>query len=240
GWRAGARRLPREGGGGGGGRVRQRGRALGGGDVEAMWAAARERVRVRVGDRNFAAWIAPLSCTRTSGTVTLLAPDRTTRDWVARHFLTAIEEALAAAVGQSCAVQLGVAAPPPLLPIPTRPPNAEQTFDTFVVGESNARAYEAATVLASATLGSSLFLHGPTGVGKTHLLHAVFHALHANGTIVACLPAAQLVSALVAAYGRHGHEAFWRVLPPPPPPLLRAVHSPSCPAARPGPPTGRP
>src|SRR5262249_25103987 len=140
GWRAGARRLPREGGGGGGGRVRQRGRALGGGDVEAMWAGARERVRVRVGDRNFAAWIAPLSCTRTSGTVTLLAPDRTTRDWVARHFLTAIEEALAVAAGRSCHVQLGVAAPPPILPIPTRAPNAEQTFDTFVVGESNAGA----------------------------------------------------------------------------------------------------
>ena len=220
-----ATKLPLDSCGRDGGLVSQRERALERGDVEAMWAAARERVRVRVGDRNFAAWIAPLSCTRTSGTVTLLAPDRTTRDWVARHFLTAIEEALAAAAGRSCHVQLGVAAPPPILPIPTRAPNAEQTFDTFVVGESNARAYEAATALGSASLGSSLFLHGPTGVGKTHLLHAVFHALHGNGTIVACLPAAQLVSALVAAYGRHGHEAFWRDLAPLGALLLDDVHS---------------
>src|SRR5439155_1745367 len=77
----------------------------------------------------------------------------------------------------------------------------------------------------NATLGSSLFLHGPTGVGKTHLLHAVFHALHGSGTIVACLPAAQLVSALVAAYGRHGHEAFWRDLAPLGALLLDDVHS---------------
>ena len=203
----------------------QRERALERGDLEAVWAAARERVRVRVGDRNYAAWIAPLSCTRASDTVTLVAPDRTTRDWVARHFLTAIEEALAAALGRSCLVQLGVAAPPPVLPIPTEPPNAEQTFDSFVVGESNAGAYEVARALGNATLGTSLFLHGPTGVGKTHLLHAVFHALHGSGTIVACLPAAQLVSALVAAYGRHGHEAFWRDLTPLGALLLDDVHS---------------
>src|SRR5204862_6218380 len=103
----------------GGGPVRHRGGALDRGGLGAVAAGARERVRVRVGDRNYAAWIAPLSCTRASDTVTLVAPDRTTRDWVARHFLTAIEEALAAALGRSCPVQLGVAAPPPVLPIPT-------------------------------------------------------------------------------------------------------------------------
>src|SRR5439155_16150470 len=120
---------------------------------------------------------------------------------------------------------LGVAAPPPVLPLPTEPPNAEQTFDRFVVGQSNAGAYEAARPLGNTTLGSSVFLHGPTGVGKTHLLHAVFHALRGSGTIVACLPAAQLVSALVAAYGRHGHEALWRDLAPLGALLLDDVHS---------------
>ena len=55
------------------------------------------------------------------------------------------------------------------------------TFDTFIVGNSNKFAYKAARVIAEAP-GSynPLFLYGESGVGKTHLMHAIGNYLIEN------------------------------------------------------------
>jgi len=49
------------------------------------------------------------------------------------------------------------------------------TFDSFVVGKPNEVAYNAARTLAEggALTFNPLFLHGQTGLGKTHLMHAI-------------------------------------------------------------------
>jgi chromosomal replication initiator protein len=51
-------------------------------------------------------------------------------------------------------------------------------FENFVVGKANEVAFNAARTLASAenVAFNPLFLHGGTGRGKTHLLHAIGHA----------------------------------------------------------------
>jgi chromosomal replication initiator protein len=194
-------------------------------DPVAAWSAATEVVRRRVGDGNFATWIAPLRCTGATDGLNLVAPDRATRERVGRHFLTVIQDALREVLGATCAIHLGVDGPPPELPIPLASPSADHSFETFVVGESNADAYAAARDLVDATPRGPLFLHGPTGVGKSHLLHATFHALAATGRRVACLPASALVDALVTAYGGHGHLTFWDDLAPLGALLLDDVHS---------------
>ena len=54
------------------------------------------------------------------------------------------------------------------------------TFETFVLGPTNQLAH-AASVAASGGVGpryNPLFLCGPTGVGKTHLLHAIANHVH--------------------------------------------------------------
>ncbi len=191
-----------------------------------MWASARALLRARIGDANYASWIVPLRCAWSDGGLALEAPDQVTRDTVARHFEAAIGEAAAAILGRPCPVELRIAAPLPApLPIRGVPPSPDHTFDTFVVGESNARACSEARAVLSGPPRPALFLHGPSGVGKTHLLHAIFHALDARGVTVACLPAARLVTALVAAYGGRGHEAFWQELRPLEALLLDDVHS---------------
>ena len=58
----------------------------------------------------------------------------------------------------------------------TMPPyNFEYTFDNFIVGNSNKFAHAAATAVAAAPAMNynPLFIYGPSGLGKTHLLYAI-------------------------------------------------------------------
>ena len=53
--------------------------------------------------------------------------------------------------------------------------NPSYTFDSFVVGSSNQYAYTAAKSIAEkpGIMYNPVFIYGPTGLGKTHLIHAI-------------------------------------------------------------------
>ena len=79
-------------------------------------------------------------------------------------------------------------APPPeptlaaVLKTPTRSPlplNERYTFDSFVVGKSNELGAAAAYAVAEAPgkTYNPLFIYGGTGLGKTHLMQAIAHAV---------------------------------------------------------------
>src|SRR5207244_10522321 len=127
--------------------------------------------------------------------------------------------------GRRFTVHIDLPALPSPLPIRTPPPLPDHTFQTFVVGDSNERAFAAARAVAARHTTAPLFLHGPGGVGKTHLLHAIAHELDARRLAVACLPAARFIEGLVGAICNDRHVVFWRELRVLGALLLHDVHS---------------
>ncbi len=64
--------------------------------------------------------------------------------------------------------------------------NPSYTFDSFVVGSSNQYAYTAAKSIAEkpGVMYNPVFIYGPTGLGKTHLIHAIGNYVQTKGKIV--------------------------------------------------------
>jgi chromosomal replication initiator protein len=63
----------------------------------------------------------------------------------------------------------------------------DYTFDTYVVGELNNYAYNAAQAVArnpgSSKIYNPLLIYGGTGLGKTHLMQAIGHHIHQNSEL---------------------------------------------------------
>jgi chromosomal replication initiator protein len=93
-------------------------------------------------------------------------------------------------------------------------PNPRYTFDTFVVGESNRFAFAAAQAVAAkpGRAWNPLFLHGDSGLGKTHLLHALAHAIldkHRGGR-VAIVSSERYTNDFVDALSKNTMQDFRR------------------------------
>ncbi len=162
-------------------------------DSDAMaWDLIRSALRNDLGERNFDSWIAPLVLAGADDDrVRLGAPTAFLADWVTSHYAGPLRQLWAAQRPGTrhvvVVVQPGVsAAAGPVRPAPAQalqlPVESRYSFDNFIVGKSNELAYNAAQAVAEpGPLGfNPLFLHGTTGLGKTHLMHAIGNAFLAR------------------------------------------------------------
>ncbi|WP_265570488.1 chromosomal replication initiator protein DnaA [Sphingomicrobium nitratireducens] len=184
--------------------------------LDAAWETIRANLRRDCGARTFDGWLKPAELgdfDAESGELSIVMPSQFMADWVTSHFGDRLQLAWTSALPIVTSVKVVAAAdgprPSPLLILEDTPkaepasagasaerdpsaPNFDSRyrFETFVVGKANEVAATAARTLASADrVGfNPLFLHGGTGRGKTHLLHAIGQAfLEAN-------PGARVVS----------------------------------------------
>ncbi len=172
------------------------------------WGLVRAHLLSDVGEKTFNSWLKPLQLIAIqSGEVRLSVPSRFMADWVKNHFAGRLRHAFAQHIPGIRDVVIDVSALAAVIPadeaeipVAALPDAADASnfeprynFDNFVVGKSNELAFNAAHTLASAvTSGKTagfnpLFLHGPTGLGKTHLMHAI------GSQVLAANPKAKVV-----------------------------------------------
>jgi len=173
-----------------------------------------------------------------TGELQLVAPNRFVLQWVKDRFLRRIESMLAEQSGQPLRVVLALAetaalleparahAPQPGTAAPAAKPTADRkpaerssltldfTFENFVPGKANQLA-RAAAVQVATNPGASynpLFVYGGSGLGKTHLLHAIGnHVLaHQPAPRMRYLHANQYITDVVRAYQQKSFDAFKR------------------------------
>lgn len=134
-------------------------------------------------------WIKPLTAAVKEGGITLYAPNEFVAAWVRDRLANHITEAAAQVMGQAPTVvvvagaaadvpQDGMTAPQEITTAPKRQKRSDDetgrlfrfSFDQFVVGPSNALAYEASLGLCREMLpANQLFISAGPGLGKTHL-----------------------------------------------------------------------
>ncbi|WP_229428550.1 chromosomal replication initiator protein DnaA [Microvirga pudoricolor] len=90
------------------------------------------------------------------------------------------------------------------------PLDARLTFESFIIGRSNALAHAAADRVAQngQAIYNPLYLHAGVGLGKTHLLHAIGHAAKTQGRRVIYLTADRFMYGFVASLKAQTSLAF--------------------------------
>jgi chromosomal replication initiator protein len=169
----------------------------------------------------------------------LIAPNRFVLQWVKDRFQNRIETLLAehahspmrltlalpetdpAEAARSAAASASARARPPAAPAAKAAGErsasnllGDFTFDNFVPGKANQLARAAAMQVAEnpGTSYNPLFIYGGSGLGKTHLIHAVgnYVVAHQPAAKVRYLHANQYISDVVRAYQQKSFDAFKR------------------------------
>lgn len=162
-----------------------------------IWDDVIARVRDDLPEVEFRTWFSNVGLVGIEdGAFVISVPTTFIRDWVKSRYAPSIENALKelgvasprlafqVVPGKAAEQQDLFSAPPPSgarpASLPPRPQlNPKYVFNNFIVGENNNFAHAAAFAVAEAPgkAYNPLFLYGDSGLGKTHLMNAVGHAV---------------------------------------------------------------
>ena len=172
----------------------------------ALWQRLQEHLQRELDPEEFSTWFSPLKVRDESAdSITLSAPSERFLHTLEQSYRPAVDRAISELKGTAFKVLFSVDEAPAQQSqnIVGEAFNPRYTFDTFVVGSSNQFAHAAARSIADRPAESynPLFLYAGVGLGKTHLLHAIGHAISRKhtGLRVMYLPAEQFVNELISS-----------------------------------------
>lgn len=167
-----------------------------------IWSRLLERARRELPEQTFRTWLEPTEALEIIGNSLIVgAPDRFAADWNESKHSALLSSYAPVAIGQPLKIAFRVteerqarpqmdffvAPTPEEIPASLRPQRATEaplnpryTFAQFVIGKSNELAAAAAYAIAEAPgkIYNPFFIYGDTGLGKTHLMQAIGHAIY--------------------------------------------------------------
>jgi chromosomal replication initiator protein len=184
-------------------------------DLNDLWRRVRGDLERSLPRSTYSLWLEPLRAVSLHGDTIFLSAPATVRTWVERRYAGQLEAALRRQSGEVTAFGF-VDAPdaaesrssaPRSLPL-----DPSHTFERFVIGPGNRLAHAAALAVAElpGEAYNPLFLHGPPGLGKTHLLGAIVEYMRRNHPELSVhyTTAERFTSEFVGALRRDGPEIF--------------------------------
>jgi chromosomal replication initiator protein len=197
--------------------------------LKAAWEGVLKRLGPEVPSAWFERFIRPLSpASYDQGVAVFNVPGKFVLEWVRERYVGTIGTMLSDELGRHIVVELrteprqkaeadkgiGVERIPAKPETPLFRPSDKFTFGTFVVGQSNRLALAGAKAVAAdpGHKYNPLFIYGSSGLGKTHLLHAIAHVFQRNnpGLPLVYISAQQFAEEFVTALQNNRIEAFRR------------------------------
>ncbi len=150
------------------------------------WSRVRDAVRPSMSEESYRNWLEPVAFSHICDDrqLHLVAPNSDVQDWIESEFRSRILQTSRSLGLDIMGVRIQTAAPEPRLEQqsfrfePDAPIlNQRYSFSRFVVGSCNEFAHAASQAVASkpADAYNPLYLYSGSGMGKTHLLHAIGH-----------------------------------------------------------------
>jgi chromosomal replication initiator protein len=168
---------------------------------DQIWQAAQEELRFQLSKPSYETWLKNASLVaQEKNAFRIGVPTKLAKDWLEDRYSAVIKETLSALVSGDVSVAFEVVAgtrearshgTDTAVAVAEEPPVEEVTLDeasqlnpkfqfqTFVVGNNSRFAHAACRAVAEspAKAYNPLFLYGGVGLGKTHLMHAIGHAV---------------------------------------------------------------